>query len=288
MRRGSLDFWTMEYADEANEAYRIMTQTDPNAPCPPTAMPQPDANPTDFPMLQPPQAELLQRPDFRARILHIEDDPLAADTVLRLVHKWPEYDYLGNATTGAEGLSVCRSAGATLVLLDLNLPDMDGLEVLDQLRADRPGTRVLVLTVRSDPAFLYRVMLGQAAGVICKSARLHVELRRALDTCTAGHSYLPIEIAVAVNRFRRDPRAFFKLLSNREISLLPHFGRGGADGDIATAVGLSPATIHSHRQSVTRKLDLHSSAELMRWCAEHGFSHFPRRPQLDRDNGFLG
>ncbi|HEX2851825.1 MAG TPA: LuxR C-terminal-related transcriptional regulator [Opitutaceae bacterium] len=81
-----------------------------------------------------------------------------------------------------------------------------------------------------------------------------------------------------VSRFRRALTAFFKLLSNREIFLLPYFARGASDSEIASSVDLSPATVHSHRQSITRKLDLHSSVELMRWCAEHGFAHFPRRP----------
>ncbi len=236
-------------------------------------------------MLQPESVDSPRCTETPVRILHIEDDPLAADTVQRLVQKWPEYEYVANVTTGAEGLKLCRSAHADVVLLDLNLPDIDGLEVLDLLRAEKPGVRVLLLTVRSDPAFLYRVMLGHAAGVVCKTARLHVELRRALDVCCDGRSYLPADVAVALNRFRRDPNAFFKFLSNREISLLPHFGRGESDGDIGAAVGLSPATVHSHRQSVTRKLDVHTSAELMRWCAENGFSHFPRRGQVGAEAG---
>ncbi len=209
------------------------------------------------------------------RVFHIEDDPLAVDTVCRLMRKWPEYAYLGAAATGAAGIRDCEQLSPDIVLLDLGLPDIDGLQVLDVLRNPLRRTTVVLLTMRSDEAFLYRVMLHHAFGVLWKSPQLHQQLRQALAACTAGFPFLPGEISARIERFRRDPRAFFKLLSDREISLLPHLGRGDSDERIAASVGLSPATIHSHRQNIARKLDLHTSAELMRWCAERGFSHFP-------------
>lgn len=214
----------------------------------------------------------------QTRVLHIEDDPLAADTVRRLLERWPDYHYAAHAITGTAGIQAVQRLQPDVVLLDLGLPDVDGLEVLDALTEMEPRSRVLLLTVRCDDAFLYEVMLGHADGALTKSARMHIDLRDALLACRGGHSYLSADITGALSRFRREPTAFFKLLSNREIFLLPYFARGATDSGIAPSVGLSPATVHSHRQSITRKLDLHSSVELMRWCAEHGFAHFPRRP----------
>lgn len=207
----------------------------------------------------------------RARVLHIEDDPLAAEFVRNIVCRWGNCEYLGCAVSGKEGLVRCAELKPAVVLLDLCLPDIDGLEVLGSLHEAVVPCRVIILTVRVDEALLYNLLRGRAAGCVIKSLDLRVELRAAFEACRCGQSFVSLGIADALSRFRCDPNAFFKVLSDCEIALLQAFARGKSDQEIARRSGASPETIHSHRQSVMRKLDLHTSVALMRWCAQHGF-----------------
>lgn len=219
------------------------------------------------------------------RIFHIEDDPLAADTVERLVRHWPEYEYLGYEVSGGRGIIRCRELGPDIVLLDLSLPDVDGMVVFDALRSMPHGPRILLLTVRTDDAVLYRFAQRQATGVVLKSAALHTELRMALESCARGQIFLTPTVRHLVAQFRSDPMSFHKRLSDREISLLPHLATGNADEIIAREFGLASATVHAHRQNIMAKLNLHTTAVLMRWCAERGFAHFPRMSRAaPRDN----
>ena len=209
-------------------------------------------------------------------VFHIEDDPLAADTVARLLRRYDGYVAIGHASTGQDGVERCVALRPRILILDLGLPDMDGYDVAEKLERHSFAPKIILLSVRCDAAFLYRVA-KTTTSIVRKSARLHQELKAALDELIAGRRYISPEIVADVARWRSSPQAFFKVLSDREIALLPSFAHAGSDAEIASRFALSPATVQSHRQNVMRKLELHTAAELMRWCAEQGFGHIPRR-----------
>jgi len=159
------------------------------------------------------------------------------------------------------------------VLLDLWLPDCDGFTLVESLQAIEPMPRLLLFTGRQDEATLYRIERGNFAGVIWKDPRAPARLTEALGEIHVGRSYFPPDVRAALRHFRTAPDGFFKRLSDTEISLLGYLGYGLADAEIGERTGLAASTVKSHRKHIMQKLDLHSTADLMRWSAQKGFGH---------------
>lgn len=205
-------------------------------------------------------------------ILHIEDDPLWGEAVKRVVEALPgPVDYRWGATA-AEGIRLAREQEAEIVLLDLRLPDADGFGLAEEL-GRRPGrTRIIVLSARKDDAALLEIMRRpHLAGLIWKAGDMRTHLPVAIEEVRGGRRYYQPEVREALRRLRADPRAFFKLLSDREMALLPGLGRGLTDAEIAAQAGLSALTVKSHRQHIMAKLGLHRTPDLIYWAIEHGF-----------------
>jgi DNA-binding NarL/FixJ family response regulator len=204
-------------------------------------------------------------------LVHIEDDPVWTEIVTRRIGLWPEVTHLGFATDGSAGLELCCKAHPDLALLNLGLPDMDGFEVARRLERLRHPPAILVLTCHCDEATLYRIGRMAIAGLIWKAHGFENHLRAALGIIQSGERYFPAEVLAALRKFRASPTAFFKMLTDQQIDLLPRFGRGDSNARIATATGLTEATIKWHRGNILAALDLHSTPELMCWAREHGF-----------------
>lgn len=204
-------------------------------------------------------------------VLHIEDDHLWAEVTNHLLNEWPEVCHVGIAPNGREGVALCRERQPAIVLLDLGLPDIDGLAVLDQLNALPRPPRILLLTVRRDDALLYRLGSGGVAGLVWKQAHFDDHLRPALAAVAAGGCYFPPEVCEAVRRFRCSPDAFFKILSPCELRLVSRLALGLNDDDIAAETGRSCGTIRNHWCNIAGKLGLSGRHELKLWAATKGF-----------------
>lgn len=176
------------------------------------------------------------------------------------------------APTAMDGLALARTLRPRIVLLDLMLPDGDGVALAKELALLPHPPRVLFCTARNDSAVLLAASQPHVSGLLWKTSDLAAQLASAIASVAAGGKYYPPEVRAALRRFRADPNAFFKLLSPREIALLPHFGRGDADAEIAAGLGLSAHTVRSHRRSVMQKLDLPSTPRLIHWIIAHGFA----------------
>jgi DNA-binding NarL/FixJ family response regulator len=205
-------------------------------------------------------------------VLHIDPDPIWGLAVQRMIDRWPEVRHAGRAASAAEGLARCRAGLPDLVLLELRLPDADGFEVVDALAGglSRPP-RILLLTARSDDATLYRLTRLPVAGMVWKTAEIRDLLRAGIGEALAGRRFFPADVRAALRAVRCNPDAFFKILSERELAMLPLLCLGSPDTRIAQQTGLSPATVKSHRQHIMSKLNLHRAADLVRWAAEKGF-----------------
>ncbi len=210
-------------------------------------------------------------------LLHIDHDAAVATTVFRrVIEQRTNCRYLGVATSGRAGLEAARIQQPALVLLELLMPDIDGYAVAVELAKLRPCPRILLLTSCADEATLYRLGRGSVNGLVWKTERAVEELPYAIEEVLSGRSYFPALVLHAMRQLRCAPDCFFKILSDRELELVPPMGAGQSDREIAQAAGLSVATIHSHRQRIMSKLGLHTTAELMRWAVNKGFVHVPR------------
>jgi DNA-binding NarL/FixJ family response regulator len=205
-------------------------------------------------------------------ILHIEDDPLWGDAVRLIVESLPMEITYSRGASRAEGLRLAHECGPEVVLLDLRLPDGDGFGVAAELATESGRPRIIVVSARHDDLALWRVMREpRLAGLVWKSGDLREHLPAALSAVQRGHKYLPPEVHAAMRRLRADPQAFFKILSDRELGLLPGLGRGLTDEELAAQAGVSALTVKSHRQHIMAKLGLHRTPDLIYWAIAHGF-----------------
>lgn len=167
-------------------------------------------------------------------------------------------------------MTAFRRRKPTVVLLDLHLMDGGSFALARTLAALAQPPCILALTKRADVAAIYYTYTLGFSGVLWKNTGLTETLGLAL--VEQGGRIFPPEFEVTWRGLRQHPDAFFKKLSQWEIDLLQHFGRGESDAAVALCRGIAPDTAKWHRRQILAKLGLHSTRELMQWASEHGFA----------------
>jgi two-component system response regulator NreC len=220
-------------------------------------------------------------------ILCIEDDTLLREFLVMQVEEITGHRFkIIEAGDGRTGLRMAREHLPNLVILDLLLPDMHGLAVAAGLSVLDPAPSVLVLTVSATEPTLSRLPYAPIHGFILKPSGHRAELEFAVQKLLAGETYFPTPILARIDAATSMPGHFSKILSNREIELLPFFGYGWSDEKIAGHTGLDLAAVGTFQRDVLQKLGLHSDRELMRWAQKNGFSDYAYEPRMpDEDVG---
>ncbi len=191
----------------------------------------------------------------------------------------------GSTVSGAHnaesGLELCRTAQPAVVILDLALPDRDGLDMLDDLLAASPNSKVIGISGYADEFTLHRALRSKLHGFVDKNEQTIDQLAIAIHAVLRGERYLSPAARRARLSQRNDPTAFDKILSAREQDLLRLFGRGLSNEEIASQLNLSELTVRNHRCRTIAKLGLRTSAELIRYALEKGFIHSESRVRVD-------
>lgn len=207
----------------------------------------------------------------RVSLLHLDDDVLWQKTVSGIVRPLAEIGRLVSVSTIQAALAHIEADRPDILLLDLVLPDGDGLQLAQKLAGRRDAPRIVFLTIRRDDVLLHAASGPHVSGLLWKANDIQDELPETLRAVAAGLVHHPADVREALRKFRADPQAYFKILSNRELELLPRFGAGWSDEEVAAAVGLSVHTVRSHRQNLMAKLNLPTMPRLIHWAIQRGF-----------------
>jgi DNA-binding NarL/FixJ family response regulator len=209
----------------------------------------------------------------------VDDDALLLDyLVRRLGEICPPGATVLKAGTGVGALRLAKEHAPEVAILDLGLPDRCGFSVAADLAAHHRSCKILLVSGNFSEAALSRMGGGIIHGCLTKASAQDTELKHALGELTAGRRYFPGDVRDALSRARNQSDHFSKILSLREMELLPLLGYGWTNERIASYVGLSAATVRTHRQNILTKLGLHGREELMRWAIKKGFSDFRYEP----------
>ena len=205
------------------------------------------------------------------KILIVDDHPIVRSGLRRLLTAEPEIE-VREAANGREALSVFREQRPTLVILDLNLPGVGGLEVLSRLKAIDPDARILVLSMHDDQIHVTRALQAGAAGYISKSAPAD-ELLEAIRRVAGGHTYIEHEIAeeLVFSQIRAASHPL-KDLSSRDLEIMRLLAEGCTLPQIANALGLSYKTAANSCTRIKAKLQATSTAELIRIAIRSGLT----------------
>lgn len=190
------------------------------------------------------------------RVAVADDHPVVRDGLIAMLETQPDFAVVGQAATGADALSIVAAVRPDVLLLDLEMPGLDGVHVLERLRANGAHTRVIVFTVfHTDERIIAAVEAG-AAGYLLKGAPRE-EVFTAVRAVAAGHSLLaPVAASAVLRRVRGEaaPGATAPALTSREREVLEQLARGRANKQIAAALGISERTVKFHVSSLFTKL----------------------------------
>ena len=210
------------------------------------------------------------------KILVVDDHPIVRAGLRRLLAAQTEME-IWEAASGKEALSVFRERRPTLVIVDLNLPGIGGLEVIARMKIADPGARVLVLSMHNDQVHVTRALQAGAAGYVSKNAPPD-EILEAIRRVSNGQTYVEHEIAEElVFSSIRTPSHPLRDLSSRDLEILRHLAEGRTLPQIADTVGIGYKTAANNCSQIKAKLGARSTADLIRVAIRCGL--------IDRDAG---
>jgi two-component system response regulator NreC len=206
-------------------------------------------------------------------ILLIDDFPLLNEGLAAALDYDPGLTVVGQAEDGREGLRLARELRPDVVVLDLAMPGMGGMTVLEALRAELPDTKVLIMTANEKAQPLLDAVAGGAAGYLTKRSTRE-ELRQAVITVHGGGSVIsPMLAGHLLKEYSRASRGetsnIRALLGKREHDVLRLVADGLTDKQIAQQLYISPRTVQNHLTRIREKTGLRRRAELTRWAMEH-------------------
>jgi DNA-binding NarL/FixJ family response regulator len=204
------------------------------------------------------------------RVLIVDDHPIVRQGLRRMIETEADLVVCGEVQTEREARAAIRALVPDVVIVDISLAQGDGLELVRDVHAQRPELPMLVLSMHDELIYGERLLAAGASGYIMKQAasdQLLVALRRVLS----GSIYLSDSLADSLNTARvdgvngvaSDP---IDRLSNRELQVLSLIGRGLSSREAADGLGLSVKTVETHRQSLKRKLNLATNAQLLQYA----------------------
>jgi DNA-binding NarL/FixJ family response regulator len=207
------------------------------------------------------------------RVLLVDDHPLVRAGIRKVLETRSGLTVVGEAASGAEALQLIEAWEPDIVVLDLTMPDVDGLEVLDRLRGRSPGCRILVLTMHAEAEYIRRAIDAGADGYLLKESAVQ-ELLVAIDTVRDGRPYYSPRVEAELARapetgpIERAPGS--ARLTSRENEVLRMIARGLSTKEIAARLVISARTVETHRANLMRKLEIKSIARLTQYAIRAG------------------
>lgn len=209
------------------------------------------------------------------RIL-LADDHTVMRRGLRLVlEEQADFQIVGEAGDGREAVALAEDVEPDVAVLDITMPNLNGIEASRQIKAKLPSTAIVVLSMHSDESFVLRALKAGARGYVLKEAR-EAELISAIRLVHEGQSYFsPAVSRLLVEDYVRqleskDVEDSYELLTPREREILQLIAEGKSNKDIANLLKLSLYTVETHRSNILEKLNLHSVPELILYAVRKG------------------
>lgn len=210
-------------------------------------------------------------------ILIAEDHTLVRSGIRLIIEQLKDYEVIGEADDGAQAVDMAVKLQPDIVLMDIAMPRLNGIEATDRILRDCPNTRVIVLSMHANEQYILRAMEVGASGYLLKKSAPE-ELELAFRAVTNGNSYLSPPIAhFLVNdilRNRQQQPAYdqysYDSLTTREREILQLIAEGMTNQEIAEHLSLSVHTVRTHRGNLMEKLDLHSQSDVTRYAIQVG------------------
>ncbi|MFK7881038.1 response regulator [Roseobacter sp.] len=200
------------------------------------------------------------------KVLIVDDHPMVAEGIQSILESYDDIRVVGTCNAAREAIDQLKTLNPDVILMDLNMPDMGGLTATEVILEQRPGTRILVLSMHDSPEYVSTALNHGAMGYVLKDVPTD-EIKQAIDVVMSGERYL-----CTGARGSLEPKdvAAREALTGREQTILLQLAQGKSNKQVAKSLDISVRTVETHRKNIKRKLGISSTAGLTRYALEHG------------------
>jgi len=208
------------------------------------------------------------------RLLLVDDHAVVRSGLRMLLENERDVEIVGEASSASGAMELAISLKPTVILMDIGLPDLSGIDATREIKKRMPDVSVVALTIHEDEEYFFKMLEAGASGYVPKRAAPE-ELLTAIRAAASGQVYLYPSLAkLLVRDFLDGGRASLEQassdLTDREQEVLTYLAEGANNSEIAASLVISPKTVARHRENIMRKLNLHSRAELVRYAIRKG------------------
>jgi DNA-binding NarL/FixJ family response regulator len=211
------------------------------------------------------------------RVFLVDDHKIMRQGLKSLLAREPDMEVVGEAEDGRLAIDQAREARPDVVLMDISMPGLNGIDATRRLVENAPGLKIVALSAHSDRNMVREILKAGAMGYVVKDSAVE-ELMQAVRTAIGGRVYLSPRVAgLVVEGFVEErglggPSGVFNRLTAREREVLQLMAEGKATKEVARALSVSVKTAETHRRAIMQKLDLHSVAELTKYAVREGLT----------------
>lgn len=186
-----------------------------------------------------------------------------------MIEKLPDHLVTGVAGNAVETVNLLKTVTVDVLLLDINLPDISGIDLCKKLKKEFPTIKVLALSTFSDRSYISRMIENGALGYLIKSASAG-EIAEAIASVMRGNLYMSLNMEHLLRPLAVSPTGSLPELTKREKEVLQYISQGLTNNQIAEKLFVSPSTVDTHRKNMITKLGVSNTASLIRVAVEHG------------------
>lgn len=211
----------------------------------------------------------------RLRIFLADDHTLVRQGIRKILENQPDWTVVGEAQDGRDAVQKVVAAPPDVVVIDVGMPLLNGIEAIRQIARRAPGVRILVVSMHADEAYVVQAVEAGAHGYLLKDSA-DVDLVQAVTAVAAGKSFFsPTVAGVMLDDYRRHLTGKgvvdrYASLTEREREIFQLVAEGHSNKAVADLLCLSPATVETHRAHILQKLDVHNTAELVLYAVRRG------------------
>jgi DNA-binding NarL/FixJ family response regulator len=210
------------------------------------------------------------------KIVVVDEHKILREGLTTLINKQPNMETIGEATDGREALEIVTKLSPDLLLMDVTMPNLNGIEATRKIKSKNPNIEIIALSLHSDRRYVLGMIDAGASGYLLKECAFD-ELVRAINTVMAGKKYLSPEISdILVEEYVRkdgpDKTMIYSKLTPREREVLQQIAEGKSTKGIAKDLSISLKTVETHRQHIKKKLKATSIAELTKIAIREGLT----------------